>query len=94
MCDDDFFDDDMDGLDDSLFDPDTDIQEDLADEDGEDLIDALDAGNSSVIPDIETDHFDMSDAIVLGIIVGSAYDAAIDEKNQSKLIKSENKYKK
>lgn len=92
MCDD-FFDDDMDGS----IEADND-QENLEDEEGEEweasedeLIDELDASDSSVVPDIDTDHFDLSDAIILGMLSGSAYDSAIDEKNQSKLIKSKSK---
>lgn len=83
MCDD-FFDDDMDNLDDSLFEADND-QEDLEDDEGEDLIDA---GNSFVTPD----HFDLTEALVLGTMVGGiAYSEAIDEKNQSKLARSKSK---
>lgn len=86
MCDD-FFDDDMDSLDDSLFEADND-QEDLADNDGEDLIDELNTGNSIVTPD----HFDLTEALVLGTMVGGiAYSEAIDEKNQSKLARSKGK---
>lgn len=92
MCDDGFSDD-MDGS----IEADNDIQEDLADEDGEeweaseeDLIDEP-ANLSSDIIGNETDHFDLTDAIVLGMLAGSTYDAAVDENLQSKLARSKSK---
>ena len=97
MCDD-FFED---NFEDSFSDPGNDFEEDLADEvdgewyeDSEALIDESTIENSSVTPDNQPDRFDLTDAIILGMIGGAFYDAAAEEKQQLKRLKSEDKNKK
>ena len=88
MCDD-FFDDDMDGMDDSFGDPSDDFQEDLFDEYDDGINGLTDADPDPMIPDNEErGKIDMEDAIILGsMIAGNAYEEAIDEKRRAELIK-------
>ena len=86
MCYDDF---DFDGFDDGMGDPDDDFQEDMFDEFKPDA-DEFDIEAESGGPDTnELDGpeipFDFQDAFIIGgMIVGQAYEEALDEKEQKK----------
>ena len=97
MCDD-FFED---HFEDDIFDSDTEYEEDLEDEvdgewyeDNENMIDESGIDNSPVIADNQSDHFDLADAILLGMIGGAIYDTVTDEKRRLNRLKSEDKDKK
>ena len=92
MCDD-FFDDDMDGLDDSYSDPSDDFEEDRADDAGGDwyedkdpLVDEQAETTFSATPDEER-AFNQAEAVIFGsMIVGNAYESALD-RNQMRKVK-------
>ncbi len=92
MCDD-FFDDDMDGLDDNYSAPGNDFQEDRADDAGgewykdeDSLVDEQADNTFSDTPDEER-AFDQTGAFILGsMIVGNAYESTLD-RIQTKKIK-------
>ena len=88
MCDD-FFDDDMDGMDDAMFDPSDDFQEDLFDEQNDGLEGLIDEDPEAQVSSVDTNgKVDMADAVIMGsMIVGNAYEEAIDEKRRAELIK-------
>ena len=98
MCDD-FFED---HFEDNIFDPSNDFEEDLAGEyaggewyeDSENIIAESVTDNSPITPDINSDQFDLSDAILLGMLGGAVYDSTVDENQQLKRVKSKDKHKK
>lgn len=99
MCDD-FFDDDMDGLDDSYSDPSNDFDEDRADdagewyEDDDPLVDEQADTTFSNAPGEER-GFDQAEAILFGsMIVGNAIEENEDKKQRLKRMIAENKSKK
>ena len=84
---DDFFGDDMDGMDDSSFDPSDDFQEDLFDEQDDGIGGLIDEDSNSqeFTRDDEEKQFDMGEAVIMGsMIAGNAYEEAIDRRQLKK----------
>ncbi|MFC1817473.1 hypothetical protein ACFL0B_00065 [Thermodesulfobacteriota bacterium] len=92
MCFNDNFD--FDGYDD-MDDPGDDFSEDILEDEFEPEMDELEAENDEPFaPESEGPEstFDFQDAFILGgIIVGQAYEEALDEKEQQRQLRNENK---